>query len=770
MPKTVADQTNFTSGELSPTLRGRTDRPEYNNGAAIIENFIPAKQGGAVFRSGTQFVANTKFSNKLARMIPFTFSVTQTYELEFGDRYIRFYRNSAQLLDSGTPTEIVSPYTEAQLRELKYHQSADILYITHPKHEPRELRRTAGNDTDPTTWVLATFDMQDGPYQSINATAETLKASGVTGSVTITASSTAEINGGDGFKTTDVGRLIRIKDEDTPLSWGWLEITAFLTTTTVTATVKSLPLGLAPNETTRDWRLGAWCDTTGWPWAANFHDQRFWAGGTDEEPQRLDGSRVGNFNRFGPSSNVGLVRDTDGIVFIISDNQVNAIRWIVSHARGVLVLTEGGPFLGESRGQTGDAVTATNFGMKAQSNFGAHATVRPYKAGTALLTPLTAGRKIREMIFWRDDDQIIAPDMTALAEHITAGGLLDSAYQQEPGGILWLVRNDGVLLGLTYERTEDVVGWHRHILGGSLDGSDHPEIESIAVIREGDDDQLWMTVKRTVNGSTVRFVEFMKPPFKVDTDKEFAFQVDAGLTLDDRLTITDVQTRDPVVISITAHGLSNGNRVRIRAVKGTTEVNDNTYTLANVVTNSFELRDADGNKIDGSGFTTYISGGTAALEVSTVSGLDHLEGETVAVFGDGGEQPKKVVLNGAITLESDASLVAVGLAYTGTLKTNPLVPAGLIFDPRAGEQRIYQVIVVLDRTLGGKAGVDGALDNLFFREVGDPMDESVPLFSGLKELSFPASTTREATVTIQQTSPQPMNVLAVIARMTIDDV
>ncbi len=670
------------------------------------------------------------------------------------------------------------------MSELKYHQSADILYITHPKHEPRELRRTAGNDTDPTTWTLATFDAQKGPYQPINATSTTLKASGVSGSVTITASSTAAINGGDGFKSTDVGRLIRMKSENDPVLWGRLKITAFTSTTVVSATVLGTDLSLAPNETTRDWRLGAWCDTTGWPWAANFHDQRFWGGGTDEEPQRLDGSQVGDFNNFGPSSNKGLVRDTDGIAFIISDNQVNAIRWIVSHARGVLVLTEGGPFIGESRGQTGDAVTATNFGMKSQSNYGAHATVRPYKAGTALLTPLTAGRKIREMVFRRDDDQIIAPDMTALAEHITAGGLVDSAYQQEPGGILWLVRNDGVLLGLTYERTEGVVGWHRQILGGTLAGSDHPEVESIAVIREGDDDQLWMTVKRTVNGSTVRFVEFMKPPFKVDTDKEFAFQVDAGLTLDDRKTITDVQSRNPVVVTSTAHGFSNGDRVRLRAIRGTkkipagsgldrieTELNDNTFTVSNAATNTFELQDDDGNDIDGSKFTAYVSGGTAAKEVSTISGLTHLEGETVAVFGDGGEQPTKVVANGSITLESNASLVAVGLGYTGTLKTNPLVPAGSIFDPRAGEQRIYQVIVVLDRTLGGKAGVEGAtLDNLFFRKVADPMDESVPLFSGIKELSFPASTTREAAVTIQQTSPQPMNVLAVIARMTIDDV
>ena len=360
--------------------------------------------------------------------------------------------------------------------------------------------------------------------------------------------------------------------------------------------------------------------------------------------------------------------------------------------------------------------------------------------------------------------------MTILADHITEGGLLDSAYQQEPGGILWLVRNDGVLLGLTYERTEGVIGWHRHIVGGTLAGSDHPEIESIAVIREGDDDQLWMTVKRTINGSTKRFVEFMKPQFKVDTDKEFAYHVDAGLTLDNRKTITNVQTRNPVVITSTAHGFSNDDRVRIRAVKGTTEVNDNTYTLANVVTNSFELRDADGNDIDGSGFTTYISGGTAALEVSTISGLGHLEGETVAILGDGGDQAQRTVANGSITLENTASLVAVGLPYTGTIKTMPMIPAGANFDPRAGKQRIQDLLLVLERTLGGKAGFDGSLDSLIYRKVGDPMDEAVPLFSGIQEVLFPAGTTREATVTIQQTSPQPMNVLAVIARMTIDDV
>lgn len=778
MPKTVAVQTNFTAGELSPRLRGRTDLPEYRNGAETIENFIPAKQGGAAFRSGTQYVADVKSSSVFTRLVSFTFSVTQTYILEFGNLYIRFYRTSGQLVQvsgdpsEGTITEITSPYTTAQLRDLKFTQSADILYITHSDHEPRELRRLTGNDTDPTKWQLAVFDPQDGPYLPINTTTTTLKSNKLDegDSATVTASSTTGINGGDGFLSTDVGRLIRMTTEKTPLRWGWLEITAITSTTVVTATVKNA-LGLSgiPDETTRDWRLGAWGGTRNWPWTVNFHQQRLWFGGTDDEPQRLDGSRVGDFNQFGPSKNTGEVRDTDALVFIVSDNEVNAIRWLFSHALGILVLTEGEPFLGRSRGLA-DPITPTNFGMTAQANYGAHATVRPYKAGQAILMPLTAGRKIRELVFQRDDDQIIAPDMTVLADHVTEGGLLDSAYQQEPGGVLWLVRNDGVLLGLTYERTEGVIGWHRHILGGTLAGSDHPEIESIAVIREGDDDQLWLTVKRTINGATKRFVEFMKPQFKVDTDKEFAYHVDAGLTLDDRLTITNVQTRDPVVISSTAHGLSNGNRVRIRAVKGTTEVNDNTYTVANKATDSFEIQDADGNDIDGSAFTTYISGGTAALEVSTISGLSHLDGETVAVFGDGGEQATRTVANGSITLENTASLVAVGLPYTGTIKTMPMIPAGANFDPRAGKQRIHELLLVLERTLGGKAGFEESLDDLIYREVDDPMDESVPLFSGIQEIAFPAGTTREAIVTIQQTSPQPMNVLAVIARMTIDDV
>ena len=191
MPKTVAVQTNFSAGELGPRLRGRTDLPEYRNGAETIENFIPAKQGGAAFRSGTQYVADVKDSSVFTRLIDFTFSVTQTYILEFGNLYIRFFRTSAQLLDSGTPTEIVSPYTTAQLRDLKFTQSADILYIAHSAHEPQELRRTSGDDSLPATWSLNDFDMQDGPYLKINVTSTTLKASLLDegDSSTITASS-----------------------------------------------------------------------------------------------------------------------------------------------------------------------------------------------------------------------------------------------------------------------------------------------------------------------------------------------------------------------------------------------------------------------------------------------------------------------------------------------------------------------------------------------------------------------------------------------------
>jgi hypothetical protein len=143
MPKASPIQTNFSSGELTPYLDGRSDITRYFNGAKELENFIVLPTGGIMRRPGTYYVAEVKDSARKTRLVPFQFSTTQVYIVEFGDRYLRFYQNRGQITSSGSAYEITSPYLEADLFDLQFAQDADTMWITHHSYKPRKLTRGA---------------------------------------------------------------------------------------------------------------------------------------------------------------------------------------------------------------------------------------------------------------------------------------------------------------------------------------------------------------------------------------------------------------------------------------------------------------------------------------------------------------------------------------------------------------------------------------------------------------------------------------------------
>ena len=122
------------------------------------------------------------------RLIPFEFSTIQTYVLEFGNQYMRVYKDKGQVLSGGSAFEISTPYLTAELFEIKFAQSADVMYITHPNHAARKLSRTGH-----TSWTLTEIDFTDGPYLSQNTTSTTLTPSGTSGSVNITASASLRL-------------------------------------------------------------------------------------------------------------------------------------------------------------------------------------------------------------------------------------------------------------------------------------------------------------------------------------------------------------------------------------------------------------------------------------------------------------------------------------------------------------------------------------------------------------------------------------------------
>ena len=314
MPRTTLALTSFVSGELGAKLDGRTDFSKYNSGAKTLQNFLVHPQGAATRRVGTKFIAEVKSSAAKTRLIPFEFSTIQTYVLEFGNQYMRVYKDQGQVQSGGSAFEISTPYLTAELFDIKFSQSADVMYLVHPNHEARKLSRTGH-----TSWTLTEIDFTDGPYLSENTTTTTLTPSGTTGSVNITASASL-------WASTDVGRLVSFSN-------GRAKITGFTSATVVAATVQD---DFDNTNAVTTWKLGAFSDTTGHPSAVSFFEQRLVFAGTTAEPQTLYFSKSGDYENMTTGTNAD-----DAMVYTIASNQVNKIRYLKA-VRTLIVGTTGG--------------------------------------------------------------------------------------------------------------------------------------------------------------------------------------------------------------------------------------------------------------------------------------------------------------------------------------------------------------------------------------------------------------------------------------------
>lgn len=720
MPKASPIQNSFNAGELSPQLKGRVDlRDKYNNGCEVLENFLPQIHGPARKRPGTRFVREVKDSTKAVRLIPFQYSTEQAYILEFGDEYIRFYKDGGVILSGGSPYEISTPFGHTELFEIQYAQSADVMYIAHPNYPPQKLSRTGH-----TSWTIAEVSFDWPAFNDLNVESTTITASAVTGTgVTLTASAALFNSGmvGSYFKFEEViaskydlwetatsvsigdkrtyeGALYEASsagttgtrppihtegtESDGAVDWdflhdgaGYAEVTAYTDTTHVTATIiKRLP-DSSTSGTTK-WAEGAWSDTKGYPKSVSFYEDRLWFAGSTNRPQTLWASTSGDYENHKYGTN-----DDDALNYTINSQEVNTIEWM-SPGKVLAVGTSGGEFI-VSASSLDEAITPTNVKITPQTTFGSVSNIRPYKIGNAILFFQRSARKLRELTYSFENDAYVAPNMTVLAEHITQYGVVDMSYQQEPYQILWTPCACGTLIGMTYERTEDVVGWHRQTVGGA--------VESVASIPHWDNDQdsLWMVVRRTIDGNTVRYIEYMEK-YLNDTS---SFYVDCGLTYN----------------------------------------------------------------------------GAAA---TTISGLDHLEGEEVAILADGYVHPNQTVTSGEITLLKAASVVNIGLPYTATMKTMPLEAGAADGTAQGKTMRINNIVMRLFETGPGLwYGPDTVtMDEYQTRGSAAPMDQPVPLFSGdTKLLPWPGEYQQSPQITVQHRLPLPCTLIAVMPQVTTYD-
>jgi hypothetical protein len=748
--------TNFTGGQLSDRMEGRTDFQKYFSGCKTLENFIVQPHGSVTRRPGTTFAAEVKTSSLKTRLIPFEFSTEQSYALEFGNNYIRFYKDNGAVLEAnktitgitqanpGVVTSathgfangdtvvitgvvgmtqvngkrfkvasvatntfqlqdidgnnvnttsytaytsggianrvytLTTTYLTADLFNIKYAQSADVMYLCHPDYSVKKLSRTGH-----TSWTITEVDFTDGPYLDDNITTTTFGMSSHTVGTgrTLTASAITGINNNTGFQSTDVGRLFTFRD-------GYGEITAITSTTVVTATVLK---DMGSSSTTTAWALGAFSDTTGHPSCVTFYEQRLVFAGTSDQPQTLFFSRSGDYENMHENRG-GTVAADDAMIYTIASNQVNVIQSLKA-TRTLIILTSGGEFTLNSD-STGTAVSPTNINIKKQSNYGA-SNIDALSVGNATLFVQRAKRKLRELAYNFDTDGYVAPDMTILAEDVTLSGLDELTYQQEPHSIIWGIRGDGILVGLTYQRSEQVVAWHQHKLGGSFGATTHGIVESVISIsgnsyNRTDEDQLWVIVKRTINGVTRRYVEYFTP-----------FQFDSSLT-------------------------------------------------------QFQFVDSG---------LSYSGSAT-----STLTGLDHLEAQSVTVIANGSTHPNKTVSSGSITLDRTTTAAKIGLGYTSTLQTMRLDVGSQDGTSQGKTKRIFDVTLRFYETVGAKVGPDTSnLEEIPFRSSAASMDVAVPLFTGDKKIEFRGNFETDGYLFVIQDQALPMTILSLYPRLITND-
>ncbi len=774
MARVSVQLTNFTAGELSPRLDGRNDLSKYPSGCKTLENFIVYPHGSAARRSGSQFISEVKTSSKKTRLIPFEFSTTQTYILEFGDQYIRVYKDKGQVQSGGSAVEISTPYLEAELFDLKFAQSADVLYICHPNHEVEKLSRTSH-----TSWTLADVDFTKGPMQDANTTTTTLNpgATAVGTGVSLAASATTGINSGSGFQSTDVGRFVF-------LHGGYAKITGV--TDTTNATIEILTT-LSASTATENWRLGAFSDTTGHPSCVTFFEQRLVFAGTTNQPQTVFFSKSGDYENM--DANIGgTIADSDAIIYTIASNQVNAIRFMTA-TRTLIIGTAGGEF-SVSGGGADVAITPTNILIKKQSNHGA-ANLDALAVGNVTLFMQRARRKMRELAYNFDVDGYIAPDMTILAEHITEGGITQMAYQQEPNQIIWLVRGDGELIGFTYQREQQVTAWHRHIFGGkfgeaTITVTDFANIADNTKIVLTKSDGTSTTFNSATSATSGKFHTTSSNnqtatnlKTLIDADSDFTATVSTNTvtikeTAPQATGFLTMTTGDTTRLASTDEGKAICESVAVIPTDDTEyevyiimkrTINGSTKRYIEVL-NTFDFTETDNTTFNFLDSQLDYNGSA----VTTISGLSHLEGQTVAILADGATHANKIVSSGEISLDRSATKVKVGLAYTSLLQTMRIDAGARDGTSQSKTKRIYEITIRLFESVGVEVGPDlNNLERIPFRSSANAMDQGITPFTGDKEVEFRGNYETDGFVFVRQTQPLPLTILSLYPRLVTND-
>lgn len=544
-------QPSFTAGELAPSIYARVDLAKFHVGCRTLRNMIANAHGGVSSRPGTLFVGEVEDSTRRHRLVRFEFSTTQAYILVFGHLTMQVIMDRGFVIASGsTRVQIATPYTESDLPRLKFTQSADTLYIAHPSYAPRKLTRSSH-----TTWTLSTISFAPAVTAptGVTATATGLtagawnlnyKVSAVTadgeegepssaGATTYNGTWTA-----GGYVTVAWSAVSGASEynvyKDVNGYYGWV------------GTVQGLSFkdnNITPSAANGPQQArNPFAAAGDYPSEVSLHEQRSLWACTNNKPATFWGSRTGDYSNMNVSS---PLKDDDGYAYTLAAREVNPINGMCSLRE--LILFTGGAVWKATGAQDNAVITPKSINVKPQTLYGSEG-LPPIIIGESVIYVQRGGRAVRDLFYTLEKDGYSGNDLTVLSNHLFRNcKAYEWGYAQNPYGIIWIVSDDGALLGCTYLREHDVVGWHRHDTDGTF--------ESVAVVPGSQQDEVYFIVNRTVGGVTKRYVEMM--PERIEgAELEKCFFVDSGLIYDgvSTSTLTGLSHLAGKTVSVFANG------------------------------------------------------------------------------------------------------------------------------------------------------------------------------------------------------------------------
>jgi hypothetical protein len=621
-------QNTFDKGEISPLLGARSDVDFWRSSLSYCRNFNVLTHGGLRRRSGTMFIAEVADSNQFTRLLPFKFSEDQAYVLALnGNGTMRFLSERQQLFSGASPYAISQPFNSTALPKVSYDQFNDAAYFAHKNVQPKKLLRSGDIN-----WSIENVVFNDGPYMDKEDVSTTLRP-GATGTVdvtgspssgvvtagfqefelasaqavdnywitstsnenvgdspngwtlsgwdgsawvviddvegeagwvrserhyyqtdnrraftkyrfdwkgpqsndasvlrwgaiglhrlpssqvptTLTASSTTGINNGAGFQGSDVGRSIRIMGPSA--KWMWAKVTGYVTAQQVL--VQLYGHVLLNTSPIASWRLGSFSQSSGWPGTVRLFDERIMWARTNSQPVTVFGSKQGQFEDYGLSD---PQVETDGLAITLLSSNQNEILWLADDED--LVTGSAGQIRTVGPADLNKTFSATNISQRKGPTSGA-AHLKPLSIGGVTLYAGIGATKIRELVMG-DQNRYVAPELSLLGEHLFKSGIVDWGYCERPDPQIYCTMADGSLVSVTYDREQKVVGFAKHEITGGA-------VESIAVVPGIEDgfDDVYLCVRRTINGQLKRYVEVLERPFDGDIDTiNNALHVDCGL-------------------------------------------------------------------------------------------------------------------------------------------------------------------------------------------------------------------------------------------------